>query len=166
MGLECKRRVAATEDQGVAGEEHGSQECQIRRLNPLVRLPLEKTCQPGLLRPASTLRTFISSDFFRDLRRKTPLIIVSTFSRSHSLVIKPVGSRQSRHARKSRTPIKEGKPPRNEKDKDESEKSQAHWVYKNRPTRHNWGSSGLRALFFPSPAPSIILTLSNFGISR
>ena len=110
------------------GEEHGSHLCldlcQIRRLNPLVRLPLEKTCQPGLLRPASTLRTFISSDFFRDLRRKTPLIIVSTFSRSHSLVIKPVGSRQSRHARKSRTPIKEGKPPRNEKDKNgESEKS-------------------------------------------
>ena len=91
-------------------EEHGSHLCQIRRLNPPGRLPLAKTCQPGPLRPASTLRTFIFSEFLRDVHQKAPPMIVGTFNASkvHSLVVNPVGSRRSQHVRKSRKDIKKG----------------------------------------------------------
>jgi len=60
---------------------------------------------------------------------------------------------------------------RNEEDKDEEKtKSPGTWLGYIKIDQHvftswhNWGSSGLRALSFPSLALSIILNLSTFGI--
>ena len=91
-----------------------------------------------LLRPASTFRTFISRELFRDLRcctnsygkmrvsstdasgRAAP-IIIGAFGLSglHPLVVNPEGARESQHATKSSLPTKGGKLPRNKKDEGE-----------------------------------------------
>ena len=120
--------------QGVTGEEHESDVFQIRRLNPPRRLPLAKSLLAGILASSKYTAHF----HFQGISERSSLLYKLTRrrrgstahhnrhlndSRLHSLVIYPVGSRRSQHARKSSTPIKEGKPPRKEKNKRRSHES-------------------------------------------
>jgi len=52
-------------------------------------------------------------------RPSSPIKAFNALRALHPFVVNPIGARQSQHARKYSTPTEEGKPPRNEKDKDE-----------------------------------------------
>ena len=100
----------------------------------------------------------------------TPIDAFNTLSGLHSFGVYPVGGRQSQHARKSGPPTEEAKPPKNEKGVESL--GTCLGVYKCRPTRfhlgHNWGSSGLQVLSFPSfshPEPLRLQYINMSGAS-